>query len=325
MAIPKAELHCHIEGAARPALVRRLAERHGIDLAGLFDDAGDYAWHDFASFLDAYGRASSVFRARDDFRDLAIDHFSAIAADGALYGEVFIAPDIAEDNGVALDDYVAGLDEGIAVAEATTGIVGRMILTSIRHLGPDRARALAEWAAANPHPRITGFGIAGDETLHHPRDFAAAFTIARDAGLSLTAHAGELDGPDSVRAVLDHFAVTRIGHGVRAIEDADLVRRLADEQIVLELCPGSNVALGLYPDLAAHPFRRLMDAGVRVTINSDDPPFFRTSLGHEYAALAEAQGLDAATLRATTRTAIAAAFVDEPTRERLLARLNGWS
>ncbi len=318
--VPKAELHCHIEGAAPPVLVRRLAARHGIDLDGVFDDRGGYVWRDFASFIVTYGRVSSVFRSGADFRDLAHDYFTAIAAEGAIYGEIFVAPDIAEAGGVSGDDYIAGLSDGIDAAEAATGIVGRMILTSIRHLGPDRVRALAETAVR--HPRITGFGIAGDETLYHPRDFADAFDIAREAGLGLTAHAGELAGPQSVRDALDHFGVRRIGHGVRAIEDPALVARLAREGIVLELCPSSNVTLGLYPDLAHHPFRRLMEAGVRVTINSDDPPYFHTTLGHEYEALGQAQGLDRAALLGATRTAIEAAFVDESTRAKLLARVD---
>ncbi|MCP4386243.1 MAG: adenosine deaminase [Hyphomicrobiales bacterium] len=320
-AFPKAELHCHIEGAANPALVQRLATRYRVDLDGLLDRRGGYAWHDFASFLDAYGRVSSVFRTRDDFRALALDHFTSLAAAGAIYGEIFIAPDIAAEYGVAIDDYVAGLDDGIAEAEAATGIVGRMIVTGIRHLGPEPVRALAGWAAANPHPRITGFGLAGDESQHHAGDFAEAFRIAREAGLGLTAHAGELEGPESVRAALDHFAVARIGHGVRAIEDRALVHRLVEEGVVLELCPSSNVALGLYPDLAAHPFRRLMDAGVRVTVNSDDPPFFHTSLGHEYEVVSDVQTLGQSALGRITRTAIEAAFVDPVTRGELLGRL----
>lgn len=157
------------------------------------------------------------------------------------------------------------------------------------------------------------------------RDFADAFRIAREAGLGLTAHAGELAGPQSVRDALDHFGVRRIGHGVRAIEDPALVERLVEEDIVLELCPGSNVALGLYPSIAQHPFRRLMEAGVRVTINSDDPPYFHTTLGREYDELARVQGLGRGALLAATRTAIEAAFVDEATRTRLLARVDAAS
>jgi len=318
--ILKAELHCHIEGAAAPALVRRLAAHHGIDLGNLFDDGG-YRWHDFASFLDAYGRASSVFRTRDDYRELTLDYFTSMAAEGAIYGEVFVAPDIAADTGLSYDDYVGGLGEGIAAAEAATGIVGRMIVIAVRHLGPERAIAMAETVAANPHPLVTGFGLAGDETAHTPRDFAPAFRIAAAGGLGLTAHAGELAGPESVAAALDHLGVKRIGHGVRAIEAPALVKRIVDEGIVLELCPSSNVALKLYPDIAHHPFRRLMEAGCRATINSDDPPYFHTSLGGEYEALAREQGLDDAALSAATLTAIEAAFVDEATRGRLLTRL----
>jgi adenosine deaminase len=319
--LAKAELHCHIEGAAAPALVRKMAARRGMDLSGLFDDAGGYRWHDFASFLDAYGRASSVFRSREDFRDLAFDYFTAIAAEGAVYGEIFVAPDIAAGVGLAYGDYVGGLGEGITAATAASGITGRMIVVAVRHLGAEKALALAETAAAYPHPLVTGFGLAGDETMFHPRDFAPAFRIAAQARLGLTAHAGELAGPESVKAALDHLGVKRLGHGVRAIEEPALVARLAAEGIVLELCPSSNVALGLYPDIAHHPFRRLMEAGVRVTINSDDPPYFRTTLGGEYEALARDQGLDAAALTAVTRTAIAAAFVDEATRARLLTRV----
>jgi adenosine deaminase len=322
LTVLNAELHCHIEGAAPPALVKRLAERRGIALGDLFDAAGGYRWHDFASFLVAYGKVSSVFCSREDFRDLAREYFTSIAGEGAIYGETFIAPDIAAENGVGFSDYVGGLAEGIAEAEAATGIVGRMIVVGIRHLGPDQVRAIVKAVCGTPHPYITGIGLAGDETLHHCRGFAEAFRMARDAGLGITAHAGELDGPDSIRAALDHLGVKRIGHGVRAIEDPALVERLARERIVLELCPSSNLALGLYPDMAHHPFRQLMEAGVRVTINSDDPPFFHTSLGREYDLLAEAQGLDEAALTTATRTAIEAAFVDEETRGRLLARLN---
>lgn len=321
MTVRKAELHCHIEGAAPPSLVRRLAERHGVDIGDVFDEAGGYRWHDFASFLDAYGKVSSVFRSREDFRDLAREYFISIADEGAIYGEIFIAPDIAARYGAAFDDYVIGLGDGVAEAEAATGIIGRMIVVGIRHLGPEQVRAIVRTACASHHPYLTGIGLAGDETLHHCRDFAEAFRLARDAGLGITAHAGELDGPESIRAALDHLGVMRIGHGVRAIEDPALVERLARDKIVLELCPSSNVALGLYPDIAHHPFRRLMEAGVRVTINSDDPPFFHTSLGREYDLLAEHQGLTEADLTAATRTAIEAAFVDETTREALLAKL----
>jgi len=318
-AIPKVELHCHVEGAARPALVRRVAARHGIDLTGLFDEKGDYVWHDFTSFLGAYDRASSVFRTPEDFRDLTFDHFTAIAAEGAIYGEVFISADHAYASGLTYADYVEGLAAGIRDAEAESGIVGRLVATGVRHLGPDRVLAAATTAAEQPHPLVTGFGVAGDERMHHQSDFSEAF---REAGLGLTAHAGELCGPESVTAALDNLPISRIGHGVRAIENPALVERIAAEGIVLELCPGSNVALGLYPDIASHPFRRLMEAGVAVTVSSDDPPYFGSSIGAEYDWLQRDQAFTDAELLAIGRTALAAAFVDEATRSRLEQRLN---
>ncbi|MCX5520860.1 adenosine deaminase [Kaistia defluvii] len=319
--IPKAELHCHVEGAASPDLVRKVGARHKVDLAGLFDAKGDFAWHDFTSFLNAYDRAAAVFRTPEDYRDLTFSYFSSLAAEGAIYGEVFISSDHALASGLSYRDYVEGLAQGIRDAEAATGIVGRMIATGVRHYGPDRILAAAETVANEPHPLVTGFGVAGDERMHHPRDFADAFRIAGEAGLGLTVHAGEFGGPQSVRDALDHLGVSRIGHGVRAIEDAGLVQRIVEEGIVLELCPGSNVALGLYPDVASHPFRKLGDAGVRVTVSSDDPPYFGSSIGAEYDWLSRDLGLSDGALVATTRTSLEAAFVDEPTRARLLARL----
>jgi len=322
--LPKVELHCHIEGAARPDLVRRVAARHGIDLEGLFDEAGRYRWHDFTSFIRAYDRAAGVFRTEEDFRDLAFDHFSSIAAEGALYGEIFVSPDHAAASGLSWRAYAGGLAAGIADASGATGIEGRMIAIGVRHHGAESVLAAARLVAAEPHPLVTGFGLAGDERMFHPSDFAPAFAVAAEAGLGLTVHAGELDGPESVRAALDHLPVTRIGHGVRAIEDPDLVRRIADERIVLELCPLSNVALGLYPDIARHPARQLMEAGVRVTASSDDPPYFGSSIGREYEALAREQDFSDSELVALGRTAIDAAFVDAPTRARLAARLLEW-
>lgn len=324
-ALPKLELHCHLEGAAPPDLVRRLAARDGIDLSGLFTPAGSYAWSDFSSFIAAYDAAAQVFRTPEDFAELAETYLAASAAEGVIYTEVFLSPDFAARQGLGYVDYVAGVAAGMDRAEAAHGIVGRIIPLVERHFGPDRARAAAEAAVNNPHPRVTGFGMAGDERMFDVAAFAPAFAIAAEAGLGLTAHAGEVCGADSVRATLDALPVRRIGHGVRAIEDPDLVRRLAAEGIVLEVNPGSNVALGVFPSLAAHPLLRLRDAGVKVTVSSDDPPFFLTSMGREYAAVAETFGLGEADLLAFGRTAAAAAFCDEATRARLFARLDAYA
>ena len=320
---PTAELHCHIEGAAPPALVRKLGERHGISLDGLFTPEGGYAWHDFTSFLAAYDRAASVFRTSQDYADLAHAHFTTAAREGMIYGEIFISPDHAANAGLSYASYVEGLAAGIERAREETGVEGRMIVVGVRHLGEEAVERAARIMVEEPHPLVTGFGLAGDERQGRAADFARAFTLAGEAGYGLTAHAGEFGGPENVADVLNHLAVSRIGHGVRAIEDPALVARLADEQVVLEICPGSNIALGVCSDLASHPIGLLRRAGVAVTLNSDDPPFFDTTLAREHEEMARTQGWDDSALEALTRTALRAAFCDEETRGRLLARLDG--
>lgn len=318
--IKKAELHCHIEGAASPALVREQARKYNADVSGFI--SGDrYVWSDFTEFLVAYDGAASLFRTEEDYALLARTYLEGIAAEGAIYAEIFVSPDHALAAGLSPTAYFDGLADGIAAAKAATGVECRMIIVGVRHLGADKVEAAARLASSRPHPLITGFGMAGEERFGEVADFARAFDIARDAGLGITIHAGELAGPESVRDALDHVRPSRIGHGVRASEDDALVRRIADAGVVLEVCPGSNLALNLYPDISSHPFDRLRRAGVKVTLSSDDPPHFGSSIGREYQMAADAWGYDAAQLTGFTRTSIEAAFVDEPTRAFLLGQL----
>jgi len=321
-AVAKAELHCHLEGAASPDLVRRLAERHGIALpAGLFADTGAFAWHDFTSFLAAYDAASSCLRTGDDYRELTRDYLVACAGEGAIYVELFASPDHAAVVGLDYAALIDGIAAGIDDAAAAHGITARIIVTCIRHLGPERAGRIVDAMCAAPHAYVVGFGMAGDETVGEVADFAPAFAAAADAGYGCTVHAGELAGADSVRAALAALPVSRIGHGVRAVEDPDLLVELARRGTVLEVCPGSNIAVGVYSDYASHPLPRLLAAGCRVTLNSDDPAYFATSIGAEYDRAATAFGLDDEDLGAITATALDAAFVDAGTRRRLTQRL----
>jgi adenosine deaminase len=318
--LPKAELHCHIEGATLPALALAQAERYGIDTSAFIRD-GRYVWQDFTSFVQSYDATANLFRTQDDYALLAETYLTEIAEAGAIYSELIVSPDQGDAVGIGADAYIAGLAEGAERARAKTGIETRFLVVGIRHFGPERVVKAAQYAARRPHPLITGFNLAGEERMHRVADFTRAFDIARDAGLGITIHAGELSGAFSVRDALDHVRPSRISHGVRAIEDADLVKRLADEGVVLEVCPGSNVALKVFPDFARHPLRALFEAGVRVTLNSDDPPFFHTALAREYEAASTIMGFSDDELAGMTRTAIEAAFVDEPTRRRLLSRL----
>lgn len=316
----KAELHCHIEGAASPALVEAQAAKYGADVSAII--RGDsYVWSDFTSFLHAYDLASRLFRDEDDYALLAESYLADLASQGAIYSEFFISTDHAVAAGLTPEAYISGLAEGMRRAREATGIESRMIATGLRHEGPEGVERAARYIVANPHPLVTGFGMAGDERMHAPKDFSRAFDIARDAGLAITVHAGELSGAESVRGALDHLKPARIGHGVRAIEDPALVDRLAEEGVVLEVCPGSNIAIGVFPSYEAHPFPKLRDAGVKVTLSSDDPPFFHTSLAAEYETARSWFAMDDEALEETTRTSLMAAFVDEETRKTLLARL----
>lgn len=320
-AVPKAELHVHLEAGASPELVRRNAARYHVDVSRLFDDEGRYLWSDFSTFLTSYNLAASVFRTPEDFAELTELYQREAAAAGSIYTEFFVSPDFGKRSGLGYAAYLDGIVEGIRRAEAATGIVGRVIPLVERHYGPERGVEAAKAAVAHLVPEVVGFGMAGEERLFEPHEFRAAFAIAAEAGLELTCHAGEWCSWEGVKATLDAVPVKRLGHGVRAVENADLVRRIVAEGIHLEICPVSNVTLGVFESYAAYPLATLRAAGVRHSLNTDDPPFFHTSVGEEYRVARDELGLDDAELVAVTRMAIEDAFCDAGTRARLLARL----
>lgn len=322
--VPKAELHCHIEGAAAPELVEIQARKYGADTSAFIRE-GSFVWQDFTSFLSAYDFAANLFRDEEDYALLAEHYLVSLARDGAIYSEVFTSPDHARQAGLSPEAYTRALGEGMRRAKEKTGIEGRMIVTGVRHFGVESVEAAARFAAGCGHPLVTGFGMAGEERSGRVKDFARAFDMAREAGLGITIHAGELAGWQSVADALDHVRPSRIGHGVRAIENPELVRRIADKGIVLEVCPVSNIELKVFASFAEHPFPKLLAAGCKVTLNSDDPPYFWTSLKREYEVAAEHFGLSDAALTRITRTAIEAAFIDEPTRAALLAKVDAFA
>jgi adenosine deaminase len=316
--IPKAELHCHLEGSIPPALARELATRNGLELPrGLMGADGFYVWQDFWSFLGAYDRVCMTLRQPRDFGDVLYAYLAGAAREGAKYVEMFCSPERPAALGISYGAWLDSLEQGIDRARRDFGIEGRIVVICIRQLGPDKALAMVRTMVAEPHHYVVGFGMGGDEAQLTPADFAPAYRLAHDKGYGCTVHAGEVLGPESVWAAIRDLPVTRIGHGVRSADDPRLMEELARRGTVLEVCPGSNIALGLYPDRAAHPLHRLIAAGVRVTLGSDDPPFFHTTLGMEY----DKAGLGEAELRAITRTAIEASFADEATKQRLLREI----
>jgi adenosine deaminase len=318
--IPKAELHVHLEGTAPPDLIRRLAERNGMPVPeGVFESPERFAYTDFLDFLRTYDLAASVIRTGDDYRDVTYEYLAGCARDGALYVELTASPDHAALVGLSDEEHLDGIARGIDDARAEFGIEGRILISCVRNFGVEQALRVARYAAELPHPYVVGFSMAGDEENFPAGDYVEPFEIAAAAGLGCTVHAGEWAGADSVRAALE-LPVTRIGHGVRAIEDAALVEQLAEREIVLECCPTSNVVLGAFPTYEEHPLPRLRAAGVKVTLGSDDPPYFGASIGGEYAVCSERWGYDDEQLRDITRTALEAAFCEETLKNRLIRR-----
>jgi adenosine deaminase len=319
--IPKAELHVHLEGTAPPDLIRRLAERNGMPVPdGVFDTPERFAYTDFLDFLRTYDLAASVIRTGDDYRDVTYEYLAGCAREGAVYVELTASPDHAALVGLGDEEHLDGIARGIDDARAEFGIEGRILISCVRNFGVEQALRVARYAAQLPHPYVVGFSMAGDEENFPARDYVEPFEIAAAAGLGCTVHAGEWAGADSVRAALG-LPVTRIGHGVRAIEDPAVVDELAERQIVLECCPTSNVVLGAFATYEEHPLPRLRAAGVKVTLGSDDPPYFGASIGGEYAVCSERFGYDDDELRDITRTALEAAFCEETLKDRLTRRV----
>ena len=301
--------------------MRRLAERNGLPIPeGLFDAAGRFTYTGFLDFLEAYDLAASVIRTGEDYRDITYEYLDRCAREGALYVELTASPDHAALVGLSDEEHLDGIARGIDDARAEHGIEGRILISCVRNLGVERALRVARHAAERPHEYVVGFSMAGDEENYPAGDYAEAFAIAAGAGLGCTVHAGEWAGPESVWAALE-LPVTRIAHGVRAIEDPALVEELAERGTVLECAPTSNVVLGVYPDYASHPLPALAAAGVRVTLGSDDPPYFGASIGGEYAVCHEHFGFGEDDLNGITRTALEAAFCEESLKKGLTRRV----
>lgn len=319
--LPKVELHLHLEGGAPPAFIRGLAKEKRVDIDGIFNEDGSYRFADFWDFLKVYEAATTTLQSPQDFYRLTLAVLEESAANGVIYSETFISPDFCGGRDLgAWREYLHAIEEAAMKAEADFGITLRGIVTPIRHFGPEKARETARCAAETAGRFITGFGIGGDEKVGKLADFAWSFDMAREAGLQITAHAGEWGGPESVRDALT-LGVARIGHGVRSIEDLALVDELAERGTVLEVCPGSNVALGLYKNFRSHPIADLQRRGVKVTISTDDPPFFHTTMAREYEMLHAAFDWDEAAFAAIARTSIEAAFCDAETKTRILTEL----
>ncbi len=315
--IPKAELHVHLEGTMDQDLMTRIAERNGLEVP---QDV--FVYTDFLHFLQQYDTAASVIRTAEDYRDITYEYLTRCAQEGAVYVELIASPDHARSVGISDADHWAGIEQGIDDAKRDHGIEGWVLASIVRNFGVPAAERVVAELIANPHPYVVGFNMAGDEAGFPAADYAHVFQAAyEDANLGCAVHAGEHAGPESVRAALQLPGVTRISHGVRAVEDPALVDELAEKGVVLEVCPTSNVVLKVYEDYDSHPLPELRAAGVKVTLGSDDPPYFGTTIGREYAIAAERFGMSDQDLLELTQTAVNAGFAPDLVRQSVLKGL----
>ena len=323
-AMPKAELHIHIEGSLEPELIFELAQRNGVALAYPSVEAlrAAYAFTDLQSFLDIYYAGASVLIEERDFADMAYAYLQRAAADHVIHAEIFFDPQTHTARGIDIGTVIRGLAAACARGERELGITSRLILCFLRHL--DEADALATFDAALPYrAHFIGVGLDSSERGHPPEKFARVFARARAEGLHCVAHAGEEGPPEYIRSALDVLHAERIDHGVRCVEEPALVERLAREGVALTVCPLSNLKLCVFDSLDKHNLAELLAAGLKVTVNSDDPAYFGGYVNQNFVeTFAALPQLGAREAYALARNSFEASFVDAALRETMIGRLD---
>lgn len=318
--MPKAELHVHLEGSVRPATLLRLAERHGIPLPVSNEAELEtfYTYRDFDHFIQIYVEVNQCLRTSDDFALITRELGEAAAAQNVRYLEVTVSPGPHVRRGkLTYEEFQEGISDGARQVRERWGVEMRFVVDVVRDAGMEHSWSAARWAAKVAGDGVVGIGLGGTEVNFPPEDYTAIFDFGRAAGLHSTPHAGETVGPVSVWGALRALKAERIGHGIRSIEDPALVDELRERQITLEVCPTSNVRTGAVASLAEHPIRRLFEAGVPLTVNSDDPPMFGTTLLDEHLLLANQFGFTLNDLEQINLQAVRAAFLSEAERRRL--------
>jgi adenosine deaminase len=321
-ALPKAELHLHIEGTLEPELMFALARRNKLKLRfrTVEEVRAAYEFTNLQSFLDIYYEGAAVLRTEQDFHDLAWAYLSRVGPMGVRHAEIFFDPQTHISRGIPYKVVLDGLTSALARAGKELGVTSRLILSFLRHLSEDEA--LAVLAEALPLGMIHGVGLDSAEKNNPPSKFARVFGKARAAGLRAVAHAGEEGPPEYVREALDLLKAERVDHGVRCLEDPALVARLAAENIPLTVCPLSNVKLRVVDKLEDHPLRRMLDAGLRATVNSDDPAYFGGYADENYRRVARALGLTKAELARLAKNSFLSSWLSDAERARHLAELD---
>jgi len=319
--LPKAELHLHIEGTLEPDMLFALAERNRVEIPfkNVDEVRAAYDFGNLQDFLDIYYQGMGVLRTEQDFYDLTLAYLKSAAADNVRHAEIFFDPQGHTGRGIPFATVIKGISGALAAGEKL-GISSGLIMCFLRHLSEDDA--LATLAEAEPFlDQIIGVGLDSSELGHPPSKFARVFARAKAMGLKLCAHAGEEGPPEYVTEALDVLHIDRLDHGNRAMEDPELVRRLAQSAMTLTVCPLSNLRLKVFEDMSQSPVSRMLDAGLKVTINSDDPAYFGGMVNANYRAVAEALDLSRDALRQLARNSFNGAFLPEAEKARLIALL----
>ncbi len=320
--IPKAELHLHIEGSLQPELMFKLAQRNGIKLpyANVEEVRAAYEFSNLQDFLDIYYAGAGVLIHEQDFYDLTRAYLKDAHEQNIIHAEIFFDPQTHTDRGIAFDTVINGIYRAMQDAEKEWGLTSLLIMSFLRHL-PEQ-KALATWEMAQPHlDKIVGVGLDSSENGFPPSLFQKVFAKAKAAGLRLVAHAGEEGPAEYVHEALDLLHIHRIDHGNRSLEDAELVKRLVEEQMPLTVCPLSNVKLCNVPSLGVHPLLRMLEMGLKVTANSDDPAYFGGNLNTNLLALAEVQEVTPQHIYQLMQNAFESSFVSDARKQALLSAL----
>ena len=323
--MPKAELHIHIEGSLEPEMIFSLAARNGVQLAYDSVDALQraYAFGDLQSFLDVYYAGASVLLTEADFHDMTWAYLLRAKADHVIHTEIFFDPQTHTDRGVAFATVIGGIDRALQRGRAELGISSGLIMCFLRHLSEEAAFATLEMAVPY-RDKLLGVGLDSSEKGNPPEKFAGVYARARALGLHLVAHAGEEGPPAYIRSALDTLHVERIDHGVRCIEDPALIARLAREEVPLTVCPLSNVKLRVFNRLEEHNLLHLLEAGIRVTINSDDPAYFGGYMNANFEAICKALPLERRHAYQLAQNSFAAAFLPTADKRNYLALLDAF-
>jgi len=317
--MPKVELHVHLEGSINPATLLTLAERNSVTLpANSPEEIREwYQFSDFDHFIEIYFAICSCIRTPDDFSFITAEFLKGQAEQNIKYSEVIFTPYTHLEH-VSFDDQLSAINHARQAAEASLGVRIGLVPDISRNMRPlAESYQIADWAADNMHNGIIGLGLGGPEVGNPPELFREAFTRVEAAGLPSLPHAGETEGPQSIWGAIHDLSAVRIGHGVRCLEDPELVRYLRKTQIPLDVCPTSNVCLGVIPSLAEHPLPELVDESLLITLNSDDPPMFETTLTDEYLRIVETFDFDLSGIKQLVVNGIRASLLPKDTRQSL--------